>query len=157
MNKVNRADKVNEASKTGKVSKMDMKTIEEVREFFAGDEFATKCLGAKIDSFDFESGEAVVSMTLDNRHHNAQGFVMGGVFFALADFALALASNINQQPSASVNSSMDFIRRAKGDLLVAKARPVKLGATLAFYEVDVCDGSGRVVARMNATSMRTNH
>ena len=80
---MNRVDKVNEASKADKVNKMEMKTIEDVREFFAGDEFATKCLGAKIDSFDFESGEAVVSMTLDNRHHNAQGFVMGGVFSLL--------------------------------------------------------------------------
>lgn len=136
---------------------MHMETIEEVREFFASDEFANKCLGAKIDDFDFQTGEATVSMTIDDRHHNAQGYVMGGVFFALSDFALALASNVNQEPSASVSATMDFMRRAKGDKLVAKARPTKLGKTLAFYEVEVFDETGRAVARLNATSMRTNH
>ncbi len=139
-------------------SKLEFQTIDDVRNFFANDEFAKKCLGAKIDDFNFQTGEATVSMDLDDRHHNAQGYVMGGVFFALSDFALALASNVNQEPSASVSATMDFMRRAKGKHLVAKARPTKLGKTLAFYEVEVLDDeSKRVVARMSATSMRTNH
>lgn len=137
--------------------KIELSTIEEVRDYFADDQFAKKCLGAHIDSYNFETGEAVVSMTIDDRHHNAQGFVMGGVFFALGDFALAVASNVNQEQSASVNMSMDFMRRAKGNRLTAAARPVKLGSTLAFYEVDILDETGRVCARLNATSMRTTH
>ncbi len=134
---------------------MDFDSKELMCSYFAEDEFATKCLGAKLDDFDFETGTATVSMTIDDRHHNAQGFVMGGVFFSLADFALAVAVNVGQPPSASVSSSIQFMRRAKGERLIAKAYPDKLGSTLAYFTVDVFDELGTHVARMQATCMRT--
>ena len=96
---------------------MDFDSIEGIRAYFADDEFARKCLGATIDDYDFETGIATVSMEIDDRHHNAQGFVMGGVFFSLADYALAVASNVNQPPSASTNSSIAHMRRVKGNKL----------------------------------------
>ena len=136
---------------------MDFDSEEQMREYFAHDEFATKCLGATVDGFDYETGEATVSMTIDDRHHNAQGFVMGGVFFALADFALAVAVNVGQEPSSSVSSAIQFMRRAKGDKLIARARPDKLGRNLAYFTVDIFDGEQRHVARMTATCMRTDH
>ena len=128
---------------------MDFDSMELMREYFADDEFATKCLGATLDSFDYETGTATVSMTIDDRHHNAQGFVMGGVFFALADFALAVATN--------VSSAIQFMRRAKGERLIAKAYPDKLGRALTFFTVDVEDELGTHIARMTATCMRTTH
>lgn len=136
---------------------MDFDSMELMREYFADDEFATKCLGATLDSFDYETGTATVSMTIDDRHHNAQGFVMGGVFFALADFALAVATNVGQEPSASVSSAIQYMRRAKGDKLIAKAYPDKLGRALTFFTVDVEDELGTHIARMTATCMRTTH
>lgn len=136
---------------------MELSTIEDVRDYFQKDQFAALCLGATIDAFDFETGEATVSMTIDDRHHNAQGFVMGGVFFSLGDFALAVASNVNQPPSASVASDIQFMRRIKGNRLVAKAHPDILGHTLAFFTIDLFDGEDNHVARMTATVARTDH
>lgn len=136
---------------------MDFKNIDEIRAYFADDEFANKCLGARIDDYDFETGVATASMTIDDRHHNAQGFVMGGVFFSLADYALAVSSNVNQPPSASTNASMAHMRRAKGSTLTAVASPDKLGRNLAFFTVDIFDEPGNLVARMSATVMRTEH
>ena len=136
---------------------MDFDNIEDIRAYFADDEFARKCLGATIDDYDFETGIATVSMEIDDRHHNAQGFVMGGVFFSLADYALAVASNVNQPPSASTNSSIAHMRRVKGNTLKAVAHPDKLGRNLAFFTIDLFDELGNLVARMSATVMRTNH
>ena len=136
---------------------MDFTNIEEIREYFSGDEFAIKCLGATIDNYDFETGVATVTMQIDNRHHNAQNHVMGGVFFSLADYALAVASNVNQPPSASTNASMSHIRRVKGDVLKAVAHPDKLGRNLAFFTVDLFDEPGNLVAKMTATVMRTTY
>lgn len=136
---------------------MDLNNMDEIRAYFAKDEFATKCLGATIDDYDFETGTATVSMRIDDRHHNAQGFVMGGVFFTLADFALAVASNVNQPPSASTNASIAHMRRVKGDVLKAVAYPDKLGRTLSFFTIDLFDGTDRLVARVSATVMRTDH
>lgn len=136
---------------------MELSTIEEIRSFFADDQFATKCLGAHIDSFDFETSEAVLSMDIDDRHHNAQGFVMGGVHFALGDIALAVSSNVNQPPSASTSVSIQHMRRVKGTRLIAKAAPVKLGRSLSFFNIDIFDDLGTHVARMSAEVMRTEH
>ncbi len=136
---------------------MTFTTIEEIREFFADDEFARKCLGATIDDFDFETSTSTVSMTIDGRHHNAQGFVMGGVFFSLADYALAIACNVNQAPSASVVSSIEHMRRAKGNKLTAIAKPDKAGRSLGFFTIDVFDELENHVARMTSTVMRTDH
>lgn len=136
---------------------MDFNNIEEIRAYFADDQFARKCLGAVIEDYDFETGVATVSMTIDERHHNAQGFVMGGVFFSLADYALAVSSNVNQPPSASTNATMAHMRRVKGNTLRAVARPDKLGRTLAFFTVELFDEPGNLVANMTATVMRTEH
>lgn len=136
---------------------MEFKTLEEIRAYFANDRFATQCLGAHIDDYDFETGVATVSMELDNRHYNAQEFIMGGVFFSLADFALAVASNVNQPPSASTNSSIAHMRRIKGNKLTAVASPDKLGRNLAFFTIDLFDEPGNLVARVSATVMRTEH
>ncbi len=136
---------------------MDLNNMDDIRAYFAKDEFARKCLGATIDDYDFETGVATVSMEIDDRHHNAQGFVMGGVFFSLADYALAVASNVNQPASASTNASIAHMRRVKGNRLKAVAYPDKLGRNLAFFTVDLIDEPGNLVARMSATVMRTTH
>ena len=126
-------------------------SLEGIREYFSEDEFATKCLGATVD--EYEEGRAVCSFTIDDRHHNAQGFVMGGAIFSLADFALAVCSNVNLPASCSVSHSIDYMNRAKGMRLIATATADKVGRTLGFYIVDVHDELGTFVARMNATCM----
>ena len=69
----------------------ELKTIEEVREMFTHDRFATEN-GAVID----EIGDhyAKCSMQLTDKHKNALGAVMGGVPFTLADFAFAVALSL---------------------------------------------------------------
>ena len=133
---------------------MHFDNIDELRAYYAHDEFARECLGARIDSYDFETHEVCVSMDVDERHHNALGTVMGGVMFSLADFALAVACNTDQPDSCSVNHSIDFMCMAKDAHLVACARPEKMGRKLAFFTVDVRDGVGTKVARMSATVFR---
>ena len=64
-------------------------STEEAREYFKGDRFATNS-GMLLD----ELGEdyAVCSMTLNEGHRNANGGIMGGVIFTLADLAFAALS-----------------------------------------------------------------
>ena len=133
---------------------MHFDNIDELRDYYSHDEFARECLGARIDSYDFETHEARVSMDVDGRHHNALGSVMGGVMFSLADFALAVACNTDQPGSCSVNHAINFMSAPRDEKLVACARPDKLGRKLAFFTVDVHDGTGVKVARMTATVFR---
>lgn len=127
-------------------------TLEQVRERFKNDRYATESLGAVIE--EAHEGYARVSMEVGPQHRNAMGAVMGGVYFTLGDYSFAIASNVGQPPTVSVNNSIDYLTAAKGDHLVAECHMEKAGRAMCFARIDVCDGEGRLCARMNVTGAR---
>lgn len=120
-------------------------TLDEVRERFLHDRFAT-VNGAVID--EIREGYAKCSMILNDTHRNALGAVMGGAIFTLADFAFAVASNWNKNPQVSLNASVSFLGKAKGEQLIAEAHKIKEGRKTCYYEVMVSDELGNQVAHM---------
>ena len=67
-----------------------MKPTEQIVDLFSKDRFATDN-GAVIAEVDDHYAKCILQ--LEDRHRNAMGAVMGGVYFTLADFAFAVASN----------------------------------------------------------------
>ncbi|MDO4563019.1 MAG: PaaI family thioesterase [Clostridia bacterium] len=128
-----------------------MRKIEEVRELFAKDRFATEN-GAVVD----EIGEkySKCSLRLSLRHKNAMGDVMGGVYFTLADFAFAVASNWEKPSTVSISSDIRFLGTAKGETLCAVAKCLKDGRSTCCYRVDVTDGEGKIVAAVTITGYK---
>lgn len=131
-----------------------MDTLDQIREFFSHDRFASQCLEASVDNFDYETFEATVSMSIKDSHLNGHDIVMGGVYFTLADFALAVSCNVNQEPTTSINASINTMKACKGSKLIAIARPDRAGRRLGFYTVDVFDDLETHCARMVATVIR---
>lgn len=128
-------------------------TVEELETFFTGDKFATQAAGCRI--VEGRRGHAVCEMELvRDVHYNAMGGVMGGAIFTLADFALAIACNIGEEPTVSVSNTIEFMNAAKGSKLIATCDADKSGRRLGFYTVDVTDDTGRAVAKMCATCAR---
>lgn len=126
--------------------------LEEVIAYFKDDKFATDAAGCTIE--EARRGRAVVRMALAPVHYNAAGGVMGGAIFTLADYALAIASNVGEQPTVSVSNTIEFISAAKGDTLIATCEADRSGSRLGFYTVTVADDTGRLVAKMTATCAR---
>lgn len=120
-----------------------MQTLEEIKEIFARDRFATEN-GMSID--DASEHCAKCSLTLTDRHKNAMGGVMGGVHFTLADFAFAVASNQNGERTVALNTDISYIGAVKGSRLIAEAKLIKNGRSACFYIVDVTDDLGNLVA-----------
>lgn len=128
-------------------------TLEEVSEFFSGDKFATEAAGCRV--VEARRGHAICEMELrEDVHYNAMGGVMGGAIFTLADFALAIACNLGEEPTVSVSNTIEFMSAAKGSKLIATCDVDKSGRRLGFYTVDIADDTGRNVARMCATCAR---
>ena len=127
-------------------------SLEEVRDFFSNDHFATDACGCEV--LEAAHGHSVCAFTIGPHHINAQGNVMGGAIFTLADFALAIACNIAEKPTMSVQSSIEYFSATKGSRLIATADADKSGRSLGFYTVDVTDDLGTKVARMTATCFR---
>lgn len=126
-----------------------MKPSEETVRMFMEDRFATEN-GAVIDEVD--EHYAKCSLKIESRHRNAMGAVMGGVYFTLADFALAVASNWKKLGNVSLNSQITYLSAAKGERLTAEAVCVKKGRTTSYYRIDVKDDLGNLTAAVTATT-----
>jgi len=127
-------------------------TIEEIRELFAKDIFATKACGATIVSG--EKGHSVCEMEITDIHLNAMGNVMGGAIFTLADFALAIACNVGETLTVAINNTIEYMNAPRGNKLIAECTTDKSGRTVGFYTVKVTDDTGTLVAKMAATCSR---
>ena len=127
-------------------------SIQEVRDYFANDRFASEACACEV--LEASHGHAVTAFTISGQHLNAQGFVMGGAIFTLADFALAVACNIGENPTVSVSNTIEYFSPPKGGRLFATADADKSGRSLGFYTVSVTDDLGTPVAKMTATCFR---
>lgn len=129
-----------------------MTDLEQAREFFGEDYYATKVTGIEIE----EVGDhyARCSLELTRNHKNAYGGVMGGAIFTLADYTFAVASNFRQPQTVSVTSQINFIGRAKGSRLIAESRLIKDGRTTCLYGIDVTDELGTKVAFVTISGMK---
>ena len=126
--------------------------IEEVRELFGGDRFATEACGCRV--VEASKGHAVCEFDIADTHRNAQGNIMGGAIFTLADFALAIACNIGEEPTVAVSNSIQYLSVSRGSRLIATCNADKSGRNLGFYTVDVTDDLGKPIAKMTATCFR---
>ena len=128
-----------------------MNPSEKTIQMFMKDRFATDN-GAVIEEVD--DHYAKCSLRIEDRHRNAMGAVMGGVYFTLADFALAVASNWQKMENVSLNSEITYLTAAKGERLTAEAVCVKSGRTTGYYRIDVRDDLGNLTAAVTATTYR---
>ncbi len=127
------------------------KNTEEAREYFKQDRFATEN-GMVLD--EIGEGTSTVSMTITSRHKNANGGVMGGVIFTLADLAFAAASNNVHRPTVGSQVSINYLSPAKEGKLFARAHCLKDGRTTCVYNIDVIDDTGRFIARFTGTGYK---
>ena len=118
------------------------KNLEEAKEFFEQDRFATEN-GITLD----EIGDdwARTSVELTENHRNAQGGIMGGVIFTLADLALA---------SVAQQMSVNFLSGSRGTKLFAYAKCRKDGKTSGVYNIDVTDDLGRDIAQITGIAFK---
>ena len=126
-------------------------SIEQAREFFKDDKFATN-MGIQIDELGDDYCEC--SLKLNENHRNAVGGVMGGVIFTLADFAFAVLSNQIHQLTVAQQVDIHYLSAPKGDKLIAKATCRKSGRTSSIVNVDVSDDAGRDVAQFIGTGFK---
>jgi acyl-CoA thioesterase len=124
--------------------------LEEIREHFKNDQFATHAAGCYI--IEARPGYAKAAFDVHDIHKNAMGNVMGGASFTLADFTVAVASNLDRAEVSSA-ANIQYIGLCKGKQLIATAVADKRGHTLSYYTVTIEDELGNLVAKATFTSM----
>ena len=102
------------------------------------------------------AGEAVVAMECLPHLHNLFGYTHGGAIFSIADTAIGLAHVATLEPgqtATTVESRIVFMRPVLSGFLRATATSLKRGRTLSFYDCDITDEAGKLMARVSATMM----
>lgn len=133
-------------------------TLGEVKKFFANDKYATETTGIEI--LEAGGGKSKIHLALAGRHKNALGFVMGAVYFTMADFAFAVASNsdeTNAYHAVTLSSTINMVNSAKSGDLFAEAVPIKDGHSTCFYQIDIyeiLDDKKRPVATVQTTGYK---
>lgn len=108
------------------------------------DPFA-KHLNAAVE--DIGEGVAKVSMKATDSMLNFHGTVNGGVIFALADFAFAIASNSHGKTAVGIHVDIDYHMAAyEGDTLTAYAEENMKNHKLGWYNISVRNQDDTLIA-----------
>ncbi|NTS29886.1 PaaI family thioesterase [Phyllobacterium sp. BT25] len=104
-----------------------------------------------------DAGEGFASMRLDpkDRHLRPGGTVSGPTLFALADLTAYVAILAQIGPvalAATINLSINFLRKPELGAIDATARVLKLGKRLAVVDISMISAvSGELVAHATST------
>ncbi len=125
--------------------------VEEAKKYFQNDRYAMitgACLEELTDEY------SLASLKLGDVHKNANGGIMGGVIFTLADFAFAVLSNHLHMPTVAQQVSINYLGAPKGDKLLARAVCKKDGSRTTVINVDVTDDTGRDIAQFTGSGFK---
>lgn len=125
-----------------------------LRPMLRGDR-ASEMLGMRVTAD--EPGRAVVEMRVRGDMLNGFGIAHGGLVFALADTAFAIACNEDDRVTVAAGAEVTFLKSTReGDLLAATAERRARSGRTGLYDVTVRDGSGDVVAEFRGRSVTTD-
>lgn len=119
------------------------------RKEFSKDRYAVITTGVKIEKA--EPGYCLCSLEIDERHLNNNGDVMGGALFTLADYAFGTAANVGGQPTVTLTSTISFMRPTCGPVVYAEAKEQKTGRNISFFDIQITDSAGELIAVMQAS------
>ena len=110
-------------------------------------------LGIQVDHV--APGECRLSLTVRSEMLNGFGIAHGAITYAIADSALAFASNSHGRQAVSIDTSINHIETVReGDVLIASAKEESLKNRFGFYTIEIRCGL-TLVALFKGTVYRT--
>ena len=113
----------------------------------------SRWLGIEVKSI--APGQAVLSMAIRAEMLNGFGSCHGGLQYALADSALAFASNGRGRKAVALRNDISYPAPVHGgDVLEARAKEASLGNSTATYDIEIVNQHQRTVALFRGTVYR---
>ena len=102
-----------------------------------------------------EDGHAVMRLKAGREHLRPGGYISGPTQMSLADSVtyMAIFTRLGITPmTVTSNLNMNFLRPCIGQAVIAEAKLLKLGRTLAVAEVEIrAEGAGKVASHAIVT------
>ena len=106
-----------------------------VHKMFDNDAFS-QWLGIVVDAI--SEGSCTLSMTVRKEMLNGFGIAHGAITYAIADSALAFASNSHGRQSVSIDTAINHIESLKeGDVITATAYENSVKNKFGFYSIKI--------------------
>ena len=103
------------------------------------------------------AGDAVVTMRIRDDMLNGFDVTHGGIVFALADTAFAIACNEDEQITLAAGADITFLKpTTAGQTLTATASVRARSGRTGLYDVSVTDEAGETVAEFRGRSHTTS-
>ncbi|MBQ0037685.1 MAG: PaaI family thioesterase [Clostridiales bacterium] len=101
---------------------------------------------------DVDDGMAVVECELQQESMNRWDSPHGGLLFSIGDMAAGTATLSQRLESCmTMNASINYIATVgQAKKLIATGRVTKSGGKVSFCDVEICDETGRLAARLSA-------
>ena len=109
-----------------------------IEQMYQGDAFS-QWLG--IQRIEERNGYCVLEMVVRPEMVNGFGIAHGAITYALADSALAFASNSHGRKAVSIETSINHLKTVNpGEILKAVAEETSLGHKIAIYHIKILRG-----------------
>lgn len=100
-------------------------------------------------------GKSHLKMQIRKEMLNGFGIAHGAITYALADSALAFASNAHGRQSVSIETSISHLLPLKeGDSIETKVNEISLNHRIALYQIDLLNQDQQLVASFKGTVYR---
>jgi 1,4-dihydroxy-2-naphthoyl-CoA hydrolase len=117
------------------------------------DQTILKTLGIEIDAA--EPDRVVLSMQVDERHHQYTGLLHGGVSVVLAETAASIGAALNtdlaRYTPVGVEINANHLRSVTSGRVTAEARPVYKGRQMTVWAIEIRDERERLVCVSRCT------
>ncbi len=105
-----------------------------------------------IERVEVKPGSCTLSMKINGKMLNGFGVAHGSITYALADSAMAFASNSHGKKSLSIDTQISHLRPCKeGDKITAFATEVNRSRKLGKYNVEIKNQDNEMVAHFHGT------
>lgn len=113
--------------------------------------------GIRVVSVDEEKSVLTADVTPENS--NIWGGVHGGFLYAMADTAAGAFARIKYaQRNVTLSATISYLRpTTHSKSLTAVGREVKVGGHIGFFEVNITDDSGALIARAGVNMYFLDH
>ena len=127
-----------------------MKTPDEIIGMMLRGDAYSKVLGMHVTFL--EAGNCVLRMKVQEHMVNGFNIAHGGITYALADSAMAFASNAHGVQCVSIETAISHIKKVQvGDELMASCTALSRNRKVGIYEVEVTNQSNELVAHFKGT------
>ena len=104
-----------------------------------------------------EEGRCILKMKIRKEMLNGFQILHGGIYYSLADSALAFAANSYGIKSVSIETSISHLLPCKeGDEIIATTNEISLSNKIGIYNININNVEGNLVAVFKGTVYRTS-